>query len=424
MEPFQVTKLPNGATIATAEMPHMYSATLGLFTRAGSRHERRSLNGIAHFVEHMVFKGTPDRTALQIVRDIEGAGGTVNAYTELDHTCYHATAGAAHLPLLADVIFDFYSRPTFDPDEIVRERQVIEEEITMYRENPGSHVEDVLSATAYPRSPLGRPITGTPETLAGIARPELRAWVGRAHTAENTVVVVAGNAEHGDVVKLLTPYLDKLPSGPRVRTKRVSPDKLRTGLALHAEPQEIEQAHVMLGFHTAGRHSEARHALRLLNVILGENMSSRLFQSLREEAGLCYSISTDSSLLEDTGLFTIYAGLDPADLIPALKRTSTQLRKIVRKAPPKVELERAVEYTLGGHHLALESTDDRAMALGEALIGGRGIPEFSKLEAALRAVTPKDISAIAGSIFTSDNLALALVGPHGLTLPPAGALAL
>ncbi len=424
MEPFQVSKLQNGATIATAEMPHMYSATLGLFTRAGSRHEKLSQNGIAHFVEHMVFKGTQNRTALQIVRDIEGAGGTVNAYTELDHTCYHATAGATHLPLLADVIFDFYSHPTFDPDEIVRERQVIEEEITMYRENPGSHVEDVLSATAYPRLPLGRPITGTPKTLAGIGESELRAWVRRAHTAENTVVVVAGNTKHDDVVKLLSPYLDKLPSGSRMRAKRISPDQLRSGLALHAEPQEIEQAHVMLGFHTTGRHDEKRHALRLLNVILGENMSSRLFQSLREEAGLCYSVSTESSLLEDTGLFTIYAGLDPADLIPALKRTCTQLRKITRKPPPKAELERAVEYTLGGHHLALESTDDRAMALGEALLGSRGIPEFSKLESNIRAVAPKDISNVAEEIFSLDNLALALVGPHELALPPTSALTL
>lgn len=408
---FETSRLPNGATVATAAMPFMQSACVGVWALVGSRHEPALLNGISHFVEHMVFKGTRRRKASRILAEIEGIGGSVNAFTELDHTCYYAKAEAGRLARLVDVLFDLYREPAFPAAEVDREREVIEEEILMYRENPSQHVEDLLGEAAWPDAALGRSITGTPDSLARIGRPELRAFVRDRYQGANTLVTVAGRVTHAEVMALVGPLAGRLPRGRRsgARPFRRTPGARRP--VVRHDVREIEQVHWNLGFHTPGRSDPGRFALKLLSVILGENMSSRLFQRLREERGLCYNVQTDVTLLAETGLLSIYAGVDPDRLPQALEVTGRELGRLAARPPSRAELRRACEYAVGMLRLSQESTTQQAMWLGESLLAHRRVVDPGEVCARLEAVTPAEVSALAAEIFRPGRASFALVGP-------------
>ncbi len=412
-ESFHLSRLENGVLLATVEMPFMRSVCLGVWALVGSRHESRRLNGIAHFVEHMVFKGTRRRKAAAILREIEGIGGTVNAFTELDHTCYYAKAEADKLDRIADVLFDIYGEAVFPPDEIEREREVVEEEIIMYRENPGQHVEDVFGLAAWPDCALGRPITGSPESLRRIGGVELKEFVSRRYHARGTLVTVAGRITHGEALRRLAPFAARLAPGGRRAPVRAFPVSARSiGPVIRQESREISQVHFNLGFHSPGRTSRRRFALKILNVILGENMSSRLFQRLREEMGLCYTVQSDLTLLQETGMCSIYAGVDAQGLGRALRATVRELRRIVRRPPSKRELQRAVEYATGMIRLSRESTTQQMFWLGECLLAHGRVVDPDAVCEALSAVTPGEVSAVAAELFRPERACLALVGPQ------------
>ena len=365
--PYRVTTLPNGARIASVEMPHMKSVSAGFWVAIGGRHETTGESGIAHFLEHLLFKGTSRRSARQLSEAVEGLGGYLNAFTTEDHTCYYAKATADHLPELCDVLGDMYLCSRLAPIEIERERDVIREEILMYRDHPAQHAQELLSQTMWPGHPLGRPLTGTLETIATFTRPQLRAFLARHYNGQTTIATVAGRVTHERVVKLLKPILGKLPRGRRPRFSRARMHKGPARVSLIT--QETEQTHLAMGFHAFGRQDDRRFALKLLSVILGENMSSRLFQKLREQHGYCYNVCSSMVTLEDTGAISISAGLDPLKLKKAVALILRELESICRKQPSKVELKKAQDYTVGQTFMGLESTSNQMMWMGESLLG-------------------------------------------------------
>jgi len=406
---YQLTTLPNGVRIASVEMPHMKSVSVGLWAAIGGRHESPQQSGMAHFLEHLLFKGTRRRNALQLTEAVEGLGGYLNAFTTEDHTCYYAKAGAQHLPKLCDVLLDMYLHSEMAPVEIEREREVIREEILMYRDHPAQHAQELLTETMWPNHPLGRPLTGTVETIMSFKRPQLRSFLGEHYNGRNTIVTVAGRLSHEAVVALLEPSLGRLPRGRSPRFRRVRQQEGPARVALFT--QETEQTQLAMGFHAFGRQDERRFGLKLLSVILGENMSSRLFQKLREERGYCYNVSTSMATLADTGVINICAGLDPSKLQKALGLILRELESICRKKPSKTELKKAQDYTMGQTFMGLESTTNQMMWMGESLLGYGKILDPCEIEDRICNVTAEDVQRVACHCLHSGRLGVAIVGP-------------
>jgi predicted Zn-dependent peptidase len=406
---YRLTRLDNGTRIATAEMPYMQSASVGVWAGVGGRYEPAKFTGISHFIEHLLFKGTKTRTALKITEAVEGIGGYLNAFTTEDHTCYYAKAGASHLPDLCDVLSDMYLNSRFAPAEIDREREVIREEIRMYRDNPAQHVQELLSQTMWPEHPLGRPLTGTEESISKFKRPHLLGFLRENYNGRTTIVTVAGKVSHEKVVAQLKPALGKLPRGavPRFSRFRVPGGSLK--VSLHT--QETEQTHLAMGFYAFGRSDERRYALKLLSVILGENMSSRLFQKLREKYGFCYSVQSGMITLADAGLVNISAGLDTGKLEKAVKVILQEVGNFCTKPPGRSELRKAQDYTIGQTLMGLESTTNQMMWLGESLLGHGKILDPSEIEEKIMAVAPRDIQAVACHCLNRARLGVAIVGP-------------
>lgn len=406
---YRETTLKNGVRIASIGMPHMQSATVGLWTAVGARHESKSLSGVSHFVEHLMFKGTHQRNAKQITEAVEGVGGYLNAFTTEDHTCYYAKAGANHLATLCDVLGDMYMNSEFSPVEIERERAVIREEILMYRDQPAQYAQELLSATLWPDHPLGRALTGTIETTSRLQRKELLGHKKDTYNGRTTVVAAAGKVEHEAVVELIAPLLEKLPPGKLPRFSRVNGTPNSPQIRVHT--QDTEQTHLALGFHALGRHDERRFALKLLSVILGENMSSRLFQKLREKHGLCYSVNSGMSMFEETGLLSIGVGLDHSKLQKALGLIFSELERFCKQPPTKGELQKAKDYTIGQNLMGLESTSNHMMWIGDSMLSYQKVLDPSEVERRFLSVTREEITQVARDCFKKALCALAVVGP-------------
>ncbi len=405
---YQVTTLPNGARIATAAMPHMKSVTVGVWVAVGGRHEAVEDCGISHFVEHMLFKGTKDRSARQITEAVEGVGGFVNAFTTEDHTCYYAKAGARYLPLLGDVLLDMVLNSRFESDEIEREREVIREEILMYKDQPSQHTEEVLTDLMWPEHPLGRPLTGSVETLATFSRRKVQNFVRQTYNASTILIAVAGNATHAEALAALQPLVAKLKAGPMPAFQKWIGLKWKP--EIRAIEDDTEQSHLALGAHAVSRRDPSRFALKLLSVILGENMSSRLFQQLRETHGLCYSIQSETMCLEDTGLLNISVGLDAGKVDKAVRLMAREFRKLADKNISARELRQAKDYSIGHTELCLESTTHQMMWLGETILAyGRAI-DPTEVQERLAAVTASELRATAAQVLNPAKIGVAMVG--------------
>jgi len=411
-----LTKLPNGVRVASIEMPHMKTVSVGIWAAVGGRHEPESLCGISHFLEHLMFKGTKRRSARKITEAVEGLGGYLNAFTTEDHTCYYAKAGAAHLPVLCDVLGDMILNSRFAPAEIERERAVIREEILMVHDNPGQYIEELLSEVLWPDHPLGRPLTGTAESIAGLTREKFFAFKEKHYVGHTTLVTVAGAAAHERVLELMGPTIGMLPAGRVPRFEKSNHDRaIKAGGVrrphIKAVKEEIEQTHLALGFHAFGRRDERRFALKLLSVILGENMSSRLFQKLRERHGICYSVQTSVVSLQDAGALTVFAGLDPSKLEKAVRLTMEELDRIASQAPRPGELRKAQDYTIGQMLMGLESTSNQMTWMGESLLSFGKVIDPHEVEQRLLAVTPEEVRAVAETCLKLSRLGVAVTGP-------------
>ena len=410
---YHLTTLPNGLRVATAEMPHMASVCVGLWAAVGSRHESARLNGAAHFLEHLLFKGTKRRSARRISGEVEGLGGYLEAFTAEDHTCYYAKAEAGRLRQIGDVLGDIYAHSRLPAVEVERERGVIREEILMYQDQPAQVAEELLAAAVWPRHPLGRPLAGTLASLAALRRDDLLGFWRSGYHARATVLAVAGRVRHAEVLARVAPLLADLPTGP---TPRFKAWKGEAGPAAGAgravvQAQDNEQVQLVLGFQAVGRHDPARFALRVLNALLGEKMDSRLFQSLRERRGLCYSVQSEMATYAETGLLTISVGLDAKQLRAALGLIRRELDRLAAQPVGARELREARDYLIGQHRLGMESTTNQMMWLGESILSHGRIARPEEAEEALAAVTPDAVQVVARASLQEGFRALVAVGP-------------
>ena len=406
---FEVSRLPSGLTVATAPMPHMASISLGVWVGVGGRFEEASLNGVSHFIEHMLFKGTRKRDAREISQAVEGIGGYLNAFTTEDHTCFFSKALHGHLDELLDVLLDMLLNSIFAPREIEKEREVIKEEIAMYLDQPAQHVQDVLNEVMWPRHPLGRPLTGTLRTLKGLGRPQLLGFLRGHYTAATTLICAAGHLTHAQTLAAVRRYAPRFPAGQPLRYQPAP--MTQTAPAVRLFTKKTAQTQIALGMHTCSRHDERRYILRMLNTLLGENMSSRLFQVVREDSGLAYSIHSSLSLLDDLGALIISAGLDDDKLPRVLKLIMRELRRLVERAPGAAELQRARDYLIGQVDLGLEGTENRMMWLGEQWLSYGTVIAPEEIKRRLAGVRAEEVRAAAREVFRPERMSLAVVSP-------------
>jgi len=404
-----VTELKNGLRVATVEMPHMVSVSVGLWVGVGSRYEPPEVNGVCHFIEHLLFKGTKKRSAKEISQAVEGIGGYLNAFTAEEATCFHARASHNHFDDLLDVLLDMFLHSELAPADLAKEREVIKEEMAMYLDEPAHQVQELLNATLWPRHPLGRPITGTEKTLDQINRGCLSGYMRQHYVSASTLIVAAGRLKHGRVLRAVARQAAKFPTGPcpcfvPARSAQRHP-------VVRLFTKATEQTQLALGLRTCSRHDERRYALRLLNTLLCENMSSRLFQILREDSALAYSIYSTPSFFEDTGDLVISAGLDTDNLPKALRLILREMRRFRESLPGAAELGRARDYLIGQIDLASESTESQMNWLGEQLLGYGRIFDAAEIKRRLRKTTAGEIRAVAREFFRPERMNLALVSP-------------
>jgi len=387
----------------------MESVAIGVWVGIGGRYEPKRVSGISHFIEHLLFKGTDRRNAKQISETVEGIGGYLNAFTGEENTCYYAKASHKHLDTLLDVLSDMYLHPRFAVSEIDKERQVIKEELLMYRDQPDHYVHELLTEIVWPEHPLGRSLTGTPESLDAIHRATLLDFKRRKYVAANTIVAVAGHCRHDDIVARVqrTLSLSRNGAAPSFVPARDGQRAPR----LRFLSKGVEQTHLALAIRGYSRKDPKRFAMKLLSVIVGENMSSRLFQAVRERHGLAYSIQSSTSFFADTGVLIISAGLDTKRLPKALDLVLQELRKLLRRPPSAVELQRAKDYSIGQMRLGLESTSNQMMWVGEHLLSYGLIHTPEEIERKIEAVTAEEVQSIATDLFRDNRLSAAVITP-------------
>lgn len=405
----KIEKLDNGLRVVTTCMPQMHSVAVGVWVACGLRHEPKHLNGISHFVEHLVFKGTKNRTDQQISQSIEGVGGVLNASTGEEITFYYSQVPREKFALAVEVLLDIAINPTFKEEYLEKQRSIVLEEIHMYEDRPSSVVQDMINEVMWGNHPLGRRILGTEKSVQGISRADIVEYHRRMYGAGNCVLSVAGAATHEEVVARVREHSRHITRGARHRFKRVK-DVQRKSRALFHQ-RETEQCHFCLGVRTFHREHPDRFALKLLSTLLGENMSSRLFQEVREKRGLAYSIYTDIDRYIDTGALVISAGVVIDRTREAIATVLREVKKLKDKPVSKRELGRAREYVLGQVKMGMDRVMSQMMWAGENLLLSREVPSHEKIMRRLQAVTTDDIHRIANKIFVDDRLNLALIGP-------------
>ncbi|MDY5954321.1 MAG: pitrilysin family protein [Kiritimatiellia bacterium] len=405
-----LTKLPNGATVACAPMQEVESAVIGIWVRNGSRYEEEAVGGVSHFIEHLLFKGTRKRTAAQISEAVEGVGGELNAFTTEDNTCYYARFPYDKLDHIFEVLSDMYLHPAIPAKELERERGVVIEEIRMYQDQPQTVAMEQLNQQLWSNHPLGRPITGTVETIRHISRNTIESYRRRACTPAATIYVFAGRVDPKHCVELVRKATEKQTKQPCHKFQRVTTRTRLTPFAITR--RDIEQIHAAVAFRLPfGREHKTRYALRLLSCILGENMSSRLFQRVREEAGLCYTISSFTQLFDETSALCIYAGLDSSKAKDGLSLAMRETTRLARERISETELRRAKDYVCGTFRLGIETASARSSWLGGCLSRSGRITARETTIAGLEAVSAEEIQVLAQQIFIPDRLALSLVVP-------------
>lgn len=405
----RLSTLGNGLRVVTCAMPSSQTVAVGIWCAVGARHEAASVGGISHFLEHLLFKGTKKRSARRISEEIEGVGGDLNAYTAEERTCYYATASSDHLGRVTEVLSDMYCNSLMDRVEIERERGVIVEEIEMIRDEPAQHVHELLTAETWKGDSLARPITGTKKSLAAITRADLLAHLRGNYHAGKTILTAAGAVDHDEVLGLANRWLGKLPQGPASRP--LSLPGRQTSPRIVIEERDCQQTQIALSFRGVGARDPRRYAVSLLHVLLGGNMSSRLFQELRERRGLCYSVSSSLSTHSDCGAFEIMLGLDGNNLSKAIKLILRECARIAEKGPSVMELKRARDYSIGTSRMALERAATQNYRLGTSLLTHGKIVPPEEVYDCLAKVTREEICKVASQVLNRRTLCLAMVGP-------------
>ena len=402
--------LDNGLRILTIPMPHTRSAAVGIFCGVGSRYESRGERGVSHFVEHMMFKGTQRRpTAQQVAEAIEGLGGVLNAATGNEMTTYWAKVADHHLPIALDVLLDIFRNSLLVQEEVGKERHVILQEISRLMDVPDSWVHVLIADLIWPDHPVGWEILGTKETVGGIQREHLLDYVARTYTPSNTAISIAGNFDRSQVEEHLRGELAQWAATPSPSFLPAIPAPENP--ALHIEFKETEQAHLCLGMRGLPLDHPDYYKLRVLNVILGEGMSSRLFLEIRERRGLAYNVGSYASFLSDTGAIVLYAGVAPDKAQEVVRALIEQLGRLCNTPVPPKELTKAREFLKGRILLHLEDTFANAQWFGRQEILSQEVLSVDDVMERLDAVTARDVQDIAQQLIDASQYRLAAIGP-------------
>jgi len=406
---FQKTLLPNGVRIITEEIEHVRSAAIGLWVGAGSRDEREGYEGISHFMEHMFFKGTEHRTARALAESLEAVGGQLNAFTTKEYTCYYAKVLDEDLDLAIDVLSDMFFHSLFDAKEIEKEKNVVIEEIKMYEDSPDELIHDIFSEQVWNEHPLGKPILGTEESINSLSREKIMQFLSEHYAPDNIVVAVAGKIKHEDIVAKLSAQFGSFQRGGR-RVLEEAP----TGRTVeHYQKKETEQMHIILGVPGLGQDDDDIYAMHVFNNILGGGLSSRLFQEIREQRGLAYSVYSYHSTYVDSGLFAIYAGTSPKNTEEVIECILKELKEIKEQGITADELARTKAQIKGGLYLGLESVSSRMSRLGKTELTYNRVLSPEEVIGKLEKVTLEDVLRMIGRLWQKDKISIMTLGPAG-----------
>jgi predicted Zn-dependent peptidase len=406
----EVTTLPDGLRVVTTPMPTTQSVSVSVFVGAGSRGEDARTMGLAHFLEHMMFKGTPKRpTAIDVAEAIEGAGGALNAYTSKEMTCYWNHVPFDALETAMEVLADMLRNALLAPEEIDRERSVVQQEIRRTQDQPGAWAGELLGRAMYGDHPMGWSTAGTEDTVAAIHQQDFKDWIAAWYGATNVVVSVAGNTTHDEVLALAARYFQngrRLTAPPVVAINGGIPAR-----RVIADAKPITQSNIALGLPALPRRDPDRYALMILNSLLGRGMSSRLFKEVRERRGLAYSVGSSVSRYSDTGMLAVSAGVSPENVAEAVRVILEELEKLVQERVGDDELAKSRDYTVGSFRLSLESSMALGQRAGESLLARGEIEAIEIVVENLRSVSADDLTRVAQRLLRGDKIALSVVGP-------------
>ena len=401
--------LPSGLRVLTSTMTTTNAVSMVIHFGAGSRYESDELAGSSHLFEHLLFKGTKKRPQPRLISEVvEGVGGTLNAYTDRELTGYWARVPRPHYVDGLDVLVDMIRNPLFRPFDIEREKHVVFEEIRASNDSPSSRVDTILDELMWPDQPMGRDIAGSEESVGAVSRPALIKYMGTQYVPVNTVISVTGGVTHSEVVDQIRRLMGDW-EGPRPLSFPRIVDNFQ-GPAVRVEYRKTEQAHLSMGLHGISLHDSDRYALRLLSAALGESMSSRLFEEVREKRGLAYDIHSAVSMYTDCGALNVSSGVDPARAVEAVKVIVEELAKLL-KGLPSAELEQARELSKGRLILRMEDSRSVATSIGvQELVKGR-VETLDEMIKGFDAVTPEDVKRVARRVVRKEGMAMAVVGP-------------
>ncbi|MDP8260557.1 MAG: pitrilysin family protein [Candidatus Gygaella obscura] len=406
----QLITLENGLRVISLKETDKRSVSLGIWFNVGSRYEEKKEKGIAHFIEHMMFKGSQRFDKDQIKRSIEGVGGTLNAFTSEEFTCYLAKIPYQHIDLTLDVLCDMCLHPVFDAQELEKERSVILEEMKMYKDHPAIYVNELLDRLMWPDCSLGDPVIGYEENLLAMKRSDLVSFRDNFYVPNNTVISVCGYFDSDKLNKKISALFSGYKKKEVRAFKKVSKSSVSPQVKIFKK--DTEQTHLSLGFYASKRKSPDRYALAVLNVIMGANMSSRLFDVIREKEGLAYSISSSLRKFHDAGLFLVRSGIKNENLIKYIKLLLQELNRVKQELVSVNEFKRAKDFLIGQLELSLEDTLENMFFAGESIIALGKLDSLDAIVKKIEEVTPEQVKDLANKIFRKEAMNMAIIGPH------------
>lgn len=405
---YQKHVLPNGVRILTEEIDHVKSVAIGLWVGTGSRNETVGYEGISHFIEHMFFKGTENRTARQLAESLEAVGGQLNAFTTKEFTCYYAKVLDEDISLAINVLSDMFFNSRFDSKEIDKEKNVVIEEIKMYQDTPDELIHDLFSQHVWNGHPLGKPILGIEETIHSLNQEKVRHYLETRYTPDKVVIAVAGKIKHEDIVQQLSIFGDF-----NRQREQLELGEPRGSIVRKSIGKDTEQMHLVIGVPGLGQDDDDMYALHILNNILGGGLSSRLFQEIREQRGLAYSVYSYHSTFIDTGLFAIYAGTSPSKTEEVIKCVLNEMNIIKTEGITEEELKRTKAQIKGNLYLGLESVSSRMSRLGKTELSFGRVKTAEEAVEKLEKVTLEDLKRLMERLWIKDKMSILTLGQKG-----------
>jgi len=406
-QPENKTTLDNGIRILTHNMPYSRSVSMGVLVNVGARDELSAESGLSHFIEHMLFKGTKRRSAYQIAKEFDAMGGNTNAFTSMETTCCHAKVITSHTGTIADLLSDIFLNSLFDTEEIEKEKPVIIQEIGMVEESPEDYIHVLTGQCCWGDNPLGYSVLGTRENILGFDSSSIKDYFMHRYQPQRTVISVAGNIEHDHILDIIGPAFETLKRGAGF-PDRITPE-VKSGVNVYEK--DLEQVHICVSLKGLSLTDQNRYAFSLLNTVIGGNMSSRLFQEIREHRGLAYSVYSFVSSYTDTGMLGAYVAVDPVNAVEAADAVIKEISRLKEHSVDSGELKDAVEYSKGCLLLSSESTDNQMFRQVQNEIHfGRFVP-LDEVINGIESVRKEDILNLSRNLFDSNNLAITLLGP-------------